>query len=289
VSKGVIIVPFRIEDVLPTKSLEYFIGAVHWLDALTPPFEHHLKLLAATIQSILGYERPRDAGLVAREGHESVPVMAAKQDVESHETLTPAHDGVGNAKTDGKSIGSLICGLLSLFFPAALAAIILGHLSRRDIRKSGGKLKGEKMALAGLMLGYAGIIALPILILAAIAIPNLMRSRIAANESSAELSLRTIYTAVIGYETSNGKLPADLRSLGPQAPGSSQNEGAANLIDAELAQGMKSGYKFTYQLNPDSSNFKIEAAPLVPGKTGLRYMWMDKSGEVQSFYNPPGP
>jgi hypothetical protein len=289
VSKGVIIVPFRIEDVLPTKSLEYFIGAVHWLDALTPPFEHHLKLLAANILRILGDERPRDAVLPAREGHESAAVVAARQDVESREALTPARDGAENAKTDGKSIGSLICGLLFLFFPAAVVAIILGHLSRSDIRKSGGKLKGEKMALAGMILGYAGIIVLPILILAAIAIPNLVRTRIAANEASADLSLRTIYTALITYEATYGKLPADLKSLGPRAPGSSVNEGAASLIDAELAQGVKSGYKFTYELYSDSSNFKIEAAPLVPGKTGLRYMWMDKSGEVQSSYAPAGP
>jgi hypothetical protein len=52
---------------------------------------------------------------------------------------------------------------------------------------------------------------------------------------------------------------------------------------------VKSGYRFTYQLASDSSNFKVDADPLVPGKTGLRYMWIDKSGEVQFSYTPPGP
>jgi TIR domain len=53
VNHGVAILPLRMEDVLPGKSLEYFIGNVHWLDALTPPFEAHLKNLAATIKILL--------------------------------------------------------------------------------------------------------------------------------------------------------------------------------------------------------------------------------------------
>jgi photosystem II stability/assembly factor-like uncharacterized protein len=54
VNREVVIVPLRIEDVLPTKSLEYFIGAVHWLDALTRPFEVHLEKLVRVVEGILG-------------------------------------------------------------------------------------------------------------------------------------------------------------------------------------------------------------------------------------------
>jgi hypothetical protein len=46
---GVPIIPFRIEDVAPAKSLEYFIHSVHWLDAITPPLEQHIDSLANTI------------------------------------------------------------------------------------------------------------------------------------------------------------------------------------------------------------------------------------------------
>jgi TIR domain len=53
VSKGVTIVPVRIDDVVPTKSMEYFLGAIHWLDALTPPIEKHLQQLAETVKAIL--------------------------------------------------------------------------------------------------------------------------------------------------------------------------------------------------------------------------------------------
>ncbi len=61
VNKSVIIVPFRIEDVAPGESLEYFIGNVHWLDALTPPLETHLRNLANTIKVLLGRTAPHDA------------------------------------------------------------------------------------------------------------------------------------------------------------------------------------------------------------------------------------
>ena len=53
VSKGVAIVPLRIEQVVPTKSMEYFLGAIHWLDALTPPIETHLQKLAETVRALL--------------------------------------------------------------------------------------------------------------------------------------------------------------------------------------------------------------------------------------------
>src|ERR1700731_4519929 len=52
VSKGVPIIPVRIEEVIPTKSMEYFLGAIHWLDALTPPLENHLQRLAETVKAI---------------------------------------------------------------------------------------------------------------------------------------------------------------------------------------------------------------------------------------------
>ena len=44
--RGLTVIPFRVEDVAPVESLEYYIGPVHWLDALTPPLERHLQSLA---------------------------------------------------------------------------------------------------------------------------------------------------------------------------------------------------------------------------------------------------
>src|SRR5215472_10068192 len=52
-SKGVTIMPVRIEQIVPTKSMEYFLGDIHWLDAMTPPIENHLQQLAITIKALL--------------------------------------------------------------------------------------------------------------------------------------------------------------------------------------------------------------------------------------------
>jgi TIR domain/Sel1 repeat len=53
VNHDIVILPFRVENVMPDESLEYFIGNVHWLDALTPPLEAHLRSLAGTIKMLL--------------------------------------------------------------------------------------------------------------------------------------------------------------------------------------------------------------------------------------------
>ncbi|MGD0642105.1 MAG: toll/interleukin-1 receptor domain-containing protein [Roseiarcus sp.] len=57
VNNGLAIVPFRIEATIPSKSLAYFMGGVHWLDALTPPLEAHIQTLATTVRTLLAAER----------------------------------------------------------------------------------------------------------------------------------------------------------------------------------------------------------------------------------------
>lgn len=63
VNKAHPVIPFRIEDVQPAKSLEYFISSQHWLDALTPNMEEHLKYLGETVNLLLARsssdEQPR--------------------------------------------------------------------------------------------------------------------------------------------------------------------------------------------------------------------------------------
>jgi TIR domain len=54
VHDGIPIIPFRIEDVQPNRSLQYYIGPQHWLDALTPPLEAHILKLAEVISPLLG-------------------------------------------------------------------------------------------------------------------------------------------------------------------------------------------------------------------------------------------
>ena len=56
VNKGIPVVPFRIENVMPTKALEYFLSTPHWLDAFTPPLDDHVRQLADSIKRLLGKE-----------------------------------------------------------------------------------------------------------------------------------------------------------------------------------------------------------------------------------------
>lgn len=58
VNKNVIIIPFRIEDVVPTKSMEYFLYSTHWLDALTPDMSKHIDQLCSTVVNLIGTEKP---------------------------------------------------------------------------------------------------------------------------------------------------------------------------------------------------------------------------------------
>lgn len=177
--------------------------------------------------------------------------------------------------TSGKAIASLVLGVFFLLFPAAILAVILGHLSRSDIRRSAGRLKGAGMALAGLILGYTGVALIPLLIVAAIAIPNLLRARMAANEATAVASLRVLNTAAVTHQADKGGFPSSLERLG-----------AEGLIDGVLASGRKSGYVFTYvpgDKNGDGllDEYTINADPIKPGNTGRRHFFTDATGIIR--------
>src|SRR5271156_1422204 len=101
--------------------------------------------------------------------------------------------------TSGMAVGSLISGIFFFFFPVALIAIVLGHLSLSEIKKSAGRISGRGMAIAGLVLGYLGVAFIPLLIIAAIAIPNFTRAKMAANEAEAVGALKSYNYALATY------------------------------------------------------------------------------------------
>jgi len=184
-----------------------------------------------------------------------------------------------SAVTSGKAIASLVCGLL-LFVPMAfIAAIIFGHLALSEIRKSGGRLKGEGLAMAGLVLGYVWVAAIPmVLIIAAIAIPNLLRARMAANESSAVAAVRIIETAEVTYATDHPD-----RGFTCYLGDLSREE----LLKHELASGKKAGYQFDLlnciPATPGGANrkFQVVAQPITPNQTGIRAFCSDESAVIK--------
>jgi type IV pilus assembly protein PilA len=120
-----------------------------------------------------------------------------------------------------------------------------------------------------------------ILIIASIAVPNLMRSKMATNEASAVSALRTLNTASVSYSTSYGIYPGALASLGPMV-GTSPTSATADLIDSVLAGGTKSGYTITYTPGSSSVSYTITAAPTTAGVTGTRYFFTDQSGVIRA-------
>jgi len=181
--------------------------------------------------------------------------------------------------TSGKAIASLVFGLLFFVPFAFIAAVILGHLGLAEIRRSAGRLKGEGLAMAGLILGYMWVVSIPvILIIAAIAIPNLLRARMAANESSALASIRTIQTAQISYSGSHS---------GNGYACSLSDLGADKLIDGVLASGQRNGYVFAISRcgpGPDgaaSQTYQVTARPITTNTTGVRAFCSDESNVIR--------
>ena len=136
------------------------------------------------------------------------------------------------------------------------------------------------------------IVVAIILIIAAIAIPNLLRSKIAANESSAVGSVRTIGTAEVTYSSSWGSgFAVDLASLGGASPCAQATAAAACLIDSLLsvAPNVKSGYSFdaagTLLQGTVYNGFEVNAAPTAVNTTGVRSFCDDQTGVIKFKVN----
>jgi prepilin-type N-terminal cleavage/methylation domain-containing protein len=139
------------------------------------------------------------------------------------------------------------------------------------------------------------IVVAIILIIAAIAIPNLLRSRIAANEASAVGSLRTINTSEVTYASTYPTVgfAADLNTLGPGSGGTASSTNAAlldNVLGCAAGTGTasctKSGYAFnitagTAVAGSPLTTYSSNANPVVVDQTGKRYFYSDASGVIR--------
>ena len=112
-------------------------------------------------------------------------------------------------------------------------------------------------------------------IIAAIAVPNLLQSKAAANEASAISAIRNVVTSQITFSATvgSGSYAADLVALM-----------GANLIDSVLGSGTKDGY--SYVASGSANTFSVTAAPVSVGSTGTRYFFSNESGVIR--YNTGG-
>ena len=123
------------------------------------------------------------------------------------------------------------------------------------------------------------IVVAIILIIAAIAIPNLLRSRIAANEASAVGSVRTINTSEVTYNSTYPDVGfATLAQLG----GAGGSSTGAGLIDSVLASAVKSGFVFTVTVagGTPTTTYTVQGDPQ-NAQTGQRHFFSDASGVIR--------
>ncbi len=133
------------------------------------------------------------------------------------------------------------------------------------------------------------IVVAIILIIAAIAIPNLLRSRMAANEASAVGSLRTINTSNVTYYSTYGTgFAPTLAALGGVASPCVAAAADACLIDPVLSAGSKSGYNFVYTPTTGAGTvaspyvqYTITGIAVAPGSSGQSSFFTDESGVIR--------
>jgi len=115
------------------------------------------------------------------------------------------------------------------------------------------------------------IVVAIIALLAAIAIPNLLRARLNANEATAIAALKTVVSAAVSYRSVNASYPSALTSMSGATP---------PYIDAVLGSGSKNGYTFAV-VSGDANAFSATAVPATIGTTGSRGFFVDASGVIR--------
>jgi type IV pilus assembly protein PilA len=141
---------------------------------------------------------------------------------------------------------------------------------------------------AGFTLLELMIVVVLILIIAAIAVPFLVNSKISANEASAVASIRAINTAEVSYSATYGGFANTLANLGGADPCTKSAETAC-LLDQSLAGGTKSGYNFVaVGSNPSggaNTAYVVGAAPEMFDRTGKRLFCSTDKGVIRTDLN----
>jgi hypothetical protein len=180
-------------------------------------------------------------------------------------------------RTSLKAVFSLISGLLFFIPFSGIGAIVLGHWSRGEIKRSAGRLTGAGVALAGLILGYASVLLVVGIVSAVIiANPGNLRGNFMQGINAGRVGASMSYIATaeknyakkfpdVGYTCSLAELGKDHTAL----------------IDDELAAGKKYGYAFELLNCEDHKHFNVVATPIPSrGTIQMPTICMDETGAM---------
>jgi prepilin-type N-terminal cleavage/methylation domain-containing protein len=122
-----------------------------------------------------------------------------------------------------------------------------------------------------------------ILIILSVALPQMSKSRMNAQEMAAIKTLNTINTTEIQYQSQFGKYATAIAQLGPPPSGGGEGPEAAGLISGNLASGTASGYNFTVTQTP--MGYAVSAMPKTFGSTGRRTFYTDQTGVIRENWS----
>lgn len=200
----------------------------------------------------------------------------------------------------GMAVTSLVIGLLSiptfgLLLVGAIAGVTLGIVGLVNANKQPEVYGGRGAAIAGIVTSALSLVAIPFIgIIAAIAIPSLLRARVSANESMAIGDIRTILSAEAAYQAANGGFYGQPTCLAHPSTCIPNYQGPT-FIDPALTADTKSGYRRRFHpgataastgqlpeaVSPSSLvGYAFTAVPMNVGQTGVRSFCGDASGII---------
>lgn len=126
-------------------------------------------------------------------------------------TTAPPIPSQAPPQTSGLAIGSMICGILGFLTGGltGLPAVILGHIGRSQIKKSGGALGGSGFALTGLITGYLTVFIVPIAVIAGLVAPMIIRNQDRAAEVEIINNMKMLGLEFLEFDQEFGGFPSD--------------------------------------------------------------------------------
>jgi type II secretory pathway pseudopilin PulG len=201
----------------------------------------------------------------------------------------------------GLAIASLVLGILSIpsfgcLIVGAVAGVVLGIVALMRANREPHLHGGKGMAIAGIATSALSLLlVIPIGIIAAIAIPSLLRARTSANEAATIGDIRTVISAEAAYQSASGGYYGPPECLSAPATCLPAYSGPTFLSDDLASASVKSGYRRTFHPGPAVStgaplgipaatgrleSFAYTAVPAERGRTGTRGFCGDSTGRI---------